>query len=170
LLYIFKKENKMANLRSLWIALTTAEVPLAGTDATLFLEFNASGKSFKLPDQPGNDLEMPNVNPAPPSMGSSNGTIYLFDVNNLTTEEFLPGTVVLRNDNMADLPVGPDIPNAPLMGWRCQSILIVAMGEDGKFYTLVAMPNVNRWLAADEPEGLSIVLDILKGTEIGLPN
>lgn len=50
-----------------------------------------------------------------------------------------------------------------------QSILIVGAGEDGKFYPMVAMPNVDRWLAADEPEGLSIVLDVLKKGEVGIP-
>lgn len=155
----------MAPLRSIWVALTTADVLLAGTDANLFLEFNASGKSFKLPDQPGNDLEAPG-----PPMFSANGTTYLFGVNSLDTDEFLPGTVVLRNDATQDLPSpAPDIPNAPFAGWRCKSILMVGMGEDGKFYPLVAMPNVDRWLAADEPEGLSIVLDVLKGDEVGLP-
>ena len=155
----------MANLRSLWVALTTADVDLAGTDANLFLEFNLSGKSFKLPDQPGNDLERPGV-----PFFSANGTTYLFDVNNLTTQEFMPGTVILRNDSTIDPPIGPTIPNAPGAGWRCKSILVVGMGEDGKFYSLVAMPNVDRWLAADEPEGLSIVLDVLRDGEIGVPS
>ena len=155
----------MAVLRSLWVALTTADVALAGTDANLFLEFNASGKSFKLPDQPGNDLEAPGL-----PFFSSNGTTFLFDVNNLATEEFMPGTVMLRNDATQVMPDPlPDIPNAPFAGWRCKSILVVGMGEDGKFYPLVAMPHVDRWLAADEPEGLSIVLDILKGSEVGSP-
>jgi len=155
----------MAQLRSLWVALTTADVALAGTDANLFLEFNASGKSFKLPDQPGNDLEAPGL-----PFFSANGTTYLFDVNNLSTEEFVPGTVVLRNDATQELPSPlPDIPNAPFAGWRCKSILIVGLGEDGRFYALVAMPNVDRWLAADEPEGLTIVLDVLKSAEVGVP-
>jgi len=112
-----------------------------------------TGKSFKLPDQPGNDLKTPTT----PGL-SSNGTTYLFDVNNLGTEEWVPGTVVLRSDN-----------TLPLAGWRCKSILIVGAGEDGKFYPMVAMPNVDRWLAADEPEGLSIVLDVLKKGEVGIP-
>jgi hypothetical protein len=153
----------MTALRSVWVSLTTADVLLAGTDANLFLEFNASGKSFLLPDQPGNDLEMP-------SPLGSNGTTFLFDVNNLDTDEWVPGTVVLRNDATMALPKPlPSIPNAPLAGWRCKSILVVGLGEDGKVYPMVAMPHVDRWLSADEPAGLSIVLDILKNEEIGLP-
>lgn len=78
-------------------------------------------------------------------------------MNDLDTNEFVPGTVVLRNDNTKS--------NA---GWRCESVLIVGIGENGRFYPLVAMPKVDRWLAADEPEGLSLPIDILKSTEIGV--
>lgn len=152
----------MAALRSVWVALTTDNVFLAGTDANLYLEFNGSGKSFMLPDQPGNDLEQPLL--------GSNATTFLFDVNNLDTSEWVQGTVVLRNDATITPPKPiPAIPNAPGAGWRCESILIVGLGEDGKVYPMVAMPNVDRWLAADEPAGLSIVLDVLKNSEIGLP-
>jgi len=63
----------------------------------------------------------------------------------------------LRNDNTGDNP-----------GWRCGSVLIVGIGENGKYYPLVAMNNVDRWLAADEPEGLSSTLDILRPDEIGV--
>lgn len=104
-----------------------------------------SGKSFKLPDQPGNDLE------------NSSSTSYLFHVNNLSTDDFVPGTVILRNDNTGFAP-----------GWRCESVLIVGIGENGKYYLIVAMDDVDRWLAADEPEGLSMPLDILNAGEIGV--
>lgn len=135
----------MAILRQLWVALRTQDFPNGGTDANLFLEFNRSGKSFKLPDQPGNDLER------------AASTTYLFSVPDLDTADFVPGTVVLRNDNTGVAP-----------GWRCESVLIVGAGEDGKFYPLVATTNVDRWLAADEPEGLTLPLDILKSNEIGV--
>ena len=42
------------------------------------------------------------------------------------------------------------------------------MGRNGKYYPLVAMPNVDRWLAADEPEGLVLRLDVLDPTEVGV--
>jgi len=135
----------MAILRQLWVSLRTQDWPDGGTDANLFLDFNRIGKSFKLPDQPGNDLEQ------------AASTTYLFNVPDLDTADFAPGTVVLRNDNTGDKA-----------GWRCESVLIVGNGEDGKFYPLVAMTNVDRWLAADEPEGLTLVLDILKSKEIGV--
>ena len=34
------------------------------------------------------------------------------------------------------------------------------MGEDGKAYPLVAMPDVERWVAANEREGLVLRLDV----------
>ncbi len=135
----------MANLKELWITLRTADWPDGGTDADFFIEFQQSGKSFKLPDQPGGDLEQ------------ASSTSYLFHVDNLATTDFVRGTVVLRNDNTGDKP-----------GWRCASVLVIGIGEDGKYYLLVAMDDVDRWLAADEPEGLTLTLDILKPSEIGV--
>ena len=135
----------MADLRDLWIILKTADWPDGGTDANIFIEFLRSGKSFKLPDQPGNDLE------------KASSTSYLFHVDQLTTQDFDPGTVILRNDNTGEKP-----------GWRCKSVLIIGVGEDGKYYPLVAMDDVDRWLAADEPEGLTLTLDILGPDEIGV--
>ena len=135
----------MATLRKLWVTLRTQDFPDGGTNANLWLDFQQSGKSFKLPDQPGDDLER------------SASTTYDFNVDNLSTEDFIPGTVVLRNDNTGEKP-----------GWRCKSVLIIGVGEDGKFYPVVAMSDVERWLAADEPEGLTLVLDILRSSEIGV--
>jgi hypothetical protein len=136
----------MATLRQLWATLRTQDFPNGGTDANLFLEFGQSGKSFKLPDQPGDDLER------------SASTSYLFNVPDLDTTEFTPGTVSLRNDNTGNAP-----------GWRCESVLILGIGQDGKYYPLVAMTDVDRWLASDEPEGLTMTLDILNANEIGVP-
>lgn len=133
----------MTELRKLWITLRTQDWPDGGTSSSFFLEF--PGKSIKLPDQPGNDLEQ------------ASSTTYLFAVHNLGTEDFVPGTVRLRNDNTNDKP-----------GWRCQSVLIIGIAENGKFYPLVAMDDVDRWLAANEPEGLELLLDILKPGEIGV--
>jgi hypothetical protein len=135
----------MADLRDLWITLRTADWPDGGTDANFFIEFLRSGKSFKLPDQPGNDLEQ------------ASSTSYLFHVDQLTTEDCAPGTVVLRNDNTGNKP-----------GWRCKSVLVIGVGEDGKYYPLVAMDDVDRWLASDELEGLTLTLDILGPDEIGV--
>jgi hypothetical protein len=135
----------MPALRKLWITLRTQDFPDGGTNANFFLEFLRSGRSMRLPDQPGDDLER------------SASTTYDFNVDNLSTEDFQPGTVVLRNDNTGDKP-----------GWRCKSVLIIGIGEDGKYYPLVAMSDVERWLAADEPEGLTLTLDILRGEEIGV--
>lgn len=155
----------MPQLRSLWVALTTGDTLGAGTDANFFIEFGLTGKSVRLPDQPGNDTEMPVPVPVAALPGTaSNGTTYLFDVN-LASEEFVPGTVTLRHDNSnAILPVDP------VSAWQCRSILIVGMGEDGKLYPLVAMPNVDRWLGAEMPGGSQIVLDVLKRSEVGLPS
>jgi hypothetical protein len=156
---------EMAALRSLWIALTTGETLGAGTDANFFLEFGLTGKSVALPDQPGNDTEMPLPVPlsaAPATSG--NGTTYLFDVN-LDTTDFVPGTVSLRHDNKG-LPL---LPVDPLSAWQCRSILITGLGEDGKVYPIAAMPEVNRWLGAETPGGSSIVIDVLKRSEVGLP-
>lgn len=42
------------------------------------------------------------------------------------------------------------------------------MGEGRQVLPLVAMPDVDRWLAADEPEGLVLRLDVLKPSEVGV--
>lgn len=136
----------MATLRQLWVSLRTQDFPSGGTNANLFLELGQSGKSFKLPDQPGDDTEL------------SSSTTYLFNVPDLDTTEFVPGTVTLRNDNTGSRP-----------GWRCEAVLVIGIGQDGKFYPLVAMTDVDRWLAADEPEGLTLTLDVLHANEIGVP-
>ncbi len=133
------------SLRQLWIVLRTEDRDGAGTNANIFLEFLQSGKSIRLPDQPGNDL------------AAATSTSYLFNVTNLSTADFVRGSVLLRNDNTGD--------GAP---WRCESVLIVGIGEDGKYYLLVAMSNVDRWLSASDPEGLALLLDILKPEEIGI--
>ncbi len=155
----------MATLRQLWVTLSTADTFLAGTDADLFLEFGLTGRVVKLPDQPGNDLEQPGLLPPFTPGSASNATTYIFDVDGLATSDFVPGTLTLRNGNQGPLP-GP--PGQLGQGWRCHGVLIVGLGEDGKFYPLVAMPDVDRWLAADEPEGLTLKLDVLKPTEIGV--
>jgi hypothetical protein len=151
----------MTELRELWITLTTADAfpPLAGTDADMFLEFGLTGRSFKLPDQSGNDLEQPGII-------ASNATTYIFHVDRLSTVDFVPGTVTLRNGNQNPLIPGPL--GQLLQGWRCHAVLILGLGEDGKFYPLVAMRDVDRWLAADEPEGLVLRLDVLKPSEVGI--
>ena len=156
----------MAGLRQLWITLVTGDTLLAGTDADLYLEFGLSGRSIKLPDQPGNDLEQPAPFPAAAlPLSSSNATTYIFDVEPLSTADFVPGTVTLRNGNQGPLP-GPV--GQIGQGWRCHAVLVVGMGEDGKVYPLVAMPDVDRWVAADEPEGLVLRLDVLKPAEVGV--
>ena len=155
----------MATLRQLWVTLSTADTFLAGTDADLFLEFGLTGRVVKLPDQPGNDLEQPGLLPPFTPGSASNATTYIFDVDGLATSDFVPGTLTLRNGNQGPLP-GP--PGQLGQEWRCHGVLIVGLGEDGKFYPLVAMPDVDRWLAADEPEGLTLKLDVLKPTEIGV--
>lgn len=155
----------MPSLRQLWVTLSTANTFLAGTDADLYIEFGMTGRSVKLPDQPGNDLEHPEFQPAFVPGSASNATTYVFDVDALGTADFVPGTVTLRNGNQGPVP-GP--PGQIGQGWRCRGVLIIGLGEDGKFYPLVAMPDVDRWLAADEPEGLVLKLDVLKPTEIGV--
>jgi len=158
----------MADLRQLWVTLVTADTLLAGTDADLYLEFSLTGKSIKLPDQPGNDTERPAISPLDAIPGTaSNGTVYIFDVDSLSTKDFVPGTVTLRNAN--NNPVLPGaLAQLDAPGWRCHGVLIVGMGEDGKYYPLVAMPDVDRWLAADESEGLVLRLDVLKPAEVGV--
>jgi hypothetical protein len=156
----------MPTLRQLWVNLSTADTLLAGTDAILYLEFGLTGRSIELPDQPGNDLEQPAPLPvAGLPMTSSNATTYIFDVEGLSTADFVPGTVTLRNGNQGPIPgrvgqIG--------QGWRCHAVLIVGIGEDGKYYPLVGMPDVDRWVAADEPGGLALKLDILKPGEVGV--
>jgi hypothetical protein len=137
-------QNLGISLRQLWIVLRTEDRDGASTNANIFLEFLQSGKSIRLPDQPGNDLSQ------------ATSTSYLFNVTNLGTADFVRGSVLLRNDNTGD--------GAP---WRCESVLIIGIGEDGKYYLLVAMSNVNRWLSASDSEGLTLLLDILKPEEIG---
>lgn len=155
----------MGSLRQLWVTLGTADTLLAGTDSILYLEFSLTGRSIPLPDQPGNDLEQPAPFPASAvPMSSSNATTYIFDVNALSTSDFVPGTVSLRNGNQSPVP-GPA--GRVVEGWRCHAVLIIGLGEDGKFYPLVAMPDVDRWLAADEPEGLVLQMDVLKPSEVG---
>jgi hypothetical protein len=148
----------MPELRQLWVTLTTADTLFAGTDADLYLEFGLTGRSLKLPDQPGNDTEQPGL------LGS-NATTYIFHVDTLSTADFVPGTLSLRNGNQGPIP-GP--PGQLFQGWRCHAVLIIGLGEDGKFYPLVAMRDVDRWLAADEPEGLVLRLDVLKPSEVGI--
>jgi hypothetical protein len=164
----------MSALRSLWIALTTGETTLAGTDSDFFLDFGLTGKSIALPNQPGNDTEMPIPNPPVgplPPFSSSNGTTYLFDVT-LDTTEFVPGTVRLRLDVSTSSRDGlPKVPGLidPTAQWQCRSILMVGLGRDGKVYPISAMPEVNRWLGPDQPGGTSMVIDLIKRSEVGLP-
>jgi hypothetical protein len=154
----------MAELRQLWVTLTTGDVEGAGTEADLYLEFALRGLSIKLPDQVGDDLERPSSQ-TPPLTGSSNATSYIFHVSNLATADFVPGTVSLRNGNQS--PVPGDLGRFS-QGWRCHAVLVIGLGEDGRFYPLVAMSNVDRWLAADQPEGLVLSLDVLKPSEVGV--
>jgi hypothetical protein len=155
----------MAAIRQLWITLGTADTFLAGTDSVLFLEFSLTGRSIALPDQPGNDTEPPVPFPVDAlPQTSSNATTYIFDVDALTTADFVSGTVSLRNGNQSLLPGAA---GRVVEGWRCAAVLVVGLGEDGRFYPLVAMPDVDRWLAPDEPEGLVLRLDVLKPSEIG---
>ena len=138
----------MVKLKHLWVVLKTADAPDAGTDADIWL-WKKDWKEV-LPDQPGNDLEI----------GMT--TSYFFSPKNFSTEDFQRG-VFLENDNTGHKP-----------GWRCESVLILGLGLDGKYYPLVAMPKiigkdgkVGEWLAGSNVQGRRLNLTTIPPAKMG---
>ena len=137
----------MTKIRKLTVTLVTGRKDDAGTDATLILDFlqHAPIKSLPMPNLPDNENE------------SGMTTIYPILNPNLNLEDFMPNFVQLRNDNTHNKP-----------GWFCRAVFINAIDINNRTYSLVSMDNVNRWLAQDEPGGLTMELQI--NSSFGLLN
>ena len=127
------------SIRELKVTMVTSDIEDAGSDAGFFLEFHQHNpkKSIQMPNLPHDERE-----------AGATDTYRILDPD-LKIEDFEQGYVRLRNDNTGNKP-----------GWYCKSLFITAIDEDGNDHSLVDMPDVHRWLAASEPAGLEMVLDI----------
>ena len=129
----------MAKIDKLTVTLVTGRVEDAGSDATFYIDFlqYTPRKSIGMPNMPEDENE------------AGRTTIYNILNPDLYIEDFRPGFVELRNDNSGHKP-----------GWFCRAVFINAIDNNNRNYSLVSMENVNRWLAADEPGGLTMPLEV----------